>query len=336
MKKFIALMLSFSALLMLFACGAGNESGSDKKELNEVTLTLGVVDGAPSLAVTNVLADGFTYVDGNTEYTLEVELVGGAPDIRAGLINGSYDLAIAPLNLAAAIYNAKPELGIKLASVNIFGCLYMIGDNAIEDLSKLKGKTVISVGAGGTPDVVLRNLLGKNGIGINAEGENDGEKVTITYADDSTGVVQALSKGEADFAILGEPAVTTLSNRLGKCVALDMQAEWKKAYGDVNFVQAGLFVTGNVSSSLTKAIVSKLSENADYVNDNIDKLTEIFTSANSTLKSTAFSQALIERCNIGCRGASEVKEDVVRFLTAVYEYNASQVGGKLPSDEFYI
>ncbi len=339
MKKFLTLFLAFLTVICLISCGEksnGQSEDNTEKYTEEITLTIGVVDGAPSLSVANILDGGFYKIENGKKYSFEISLVGGAPQIRAGLLSGDYDLAIAPLNLAASIYNAKAELGIRLASVNIFGCLYLIGDSEISDLNELKGKTVITVGAGGTPDVVLRNLLSKNDVLINAEDENDSEKVNITYANDAAGVIQAFTKGEADYAVLGEPAVTTVSKKLGKTVALDIQAEWKKVYGDVNFVQAGLFATGKVPSGVIDALVEKLSENKQFVNENLDKLTSIFTKADSTLKNTAFSEELISRCNIGCKKASLVKDDVIRFLTAVYEYSPAQVGGKLPDDDFYI
>lgn len=329
MKKILAFVLGICLILGGVSCNATVE----KK-----TVKLGVVDGAPSLSVTNILADGFSYSTGEVKYEVEVDLVGGAQIIRSGLISGEYDMAIAPLNLASALYNAKPELGIKLASVNIFGCLYVIGSAEVTDMTEYKGKTVISVGAGGTPDVIFRNLLTENGIGINGEDENDSEKVTMTYASEASGVIASFKKNEADFAILGEPAVSTICSKTGKVIAMDLQSEWKKVHNTEEFVQAGLFVTGKLAenSELLNAIITKLELNTDFVNSNISELNGIFENAQSTLKSVAFSEELIGRCNIGCKRANKVKTAVSAFLKALYDYNPSQIGGKLPGDDFYI
>ncbi|MBO4323095.1 MAG: ABC transporter substrate-binding protein [Clostridia bacterium] len=329
MKKFLALILGCLIVFSGVSC-------TDKTE--EKTYKLGVVDGAPTLAVANVLSEGFTFRSGSEKYVVEVDLVGSAQNISAGLISGEYDMAIAPLNLASTIYNNKSELGIRLASVNIFGCLYAIGGEVAEDMSAYKGKTVISVGAGGTPDVIFRNLLITNGIGVNGEDENDPEKVTITYAQNAAGVIAAFNKNEADYAVLGEPAVTTVCNKLGKVVAMDIQSEWKKTYENSNFVQAGLFLAGEAAenSDFIEAFINKLSGNAKFLEENIDKLNEIFLKAESSLKDTAFTPELISRCNVGCKKAKEVKPDVETFLSALYGFNPAQIGGKLPGDDFYL
>ena len=347
MKRLIATLLTLFTLFAFVACVDGANDAQIESETQTITenktfeYKLGVVDGAPSLAVANIL-DGFTYeyTENGTKYVYNttVDLVNGAQNIRSGVLSGDYDMAIAPLNLASVFYNVKPELGIKLASVNIFGCLYVVGDNEVTDFSEFKGKTVISVGAGGTPDVIFRNLLAKNGVEINGEDENSEEKVTLTYADAASGVILAFNNGEADFALLGEPAVTTIAGKLNKKIALNLQNEWKKAYPEVNFVQAGLCVNNKVSSEskYIDALLAKMAENKTFIYEKADELKDIFAKAESTLKSTAFNADILDRCNIDCKKASTIKADVEAFLNAVKNYNAQQIGGKLPGEDFYL
>ena len=353
MKKFIAFLVVLVALLSFSACGekvdrnfTGDQSDNTGKTENskvETSFTIGVVDGAPSLAVANILkgfdfsrsSDGVDYI-----YHTNVSVVSGAQDVRAGVLNGTFDMAITPLNMSAAISNAKPELGLKLAAVNVFGCIYVIGEDDISGFSDFKGKTVISVGAGGTPDVVFRNLVSKSNVGINLLNGNDPadeEKVNLTFADDASGVVAALKNGAADFAILGEPAVTTVCKVTGKKVVMNIQEEWSKVYTDLEFVQAGLCMSNKVytDTNYVDALLLKLGENKKYVYDNISSLNDIYEEVQSSLKSVAFSAELLDRCNIGMKRASEIKEDIEAFLTAVYDFNPQQVGGSLPDESFY-
>lgn len=337
MKKFIACVLAFCAAIALASCSLAKS----KEEVETVEFTVGVVDGAPSLAVADILG-GFEFEkkDGNkkTVYKTSVDLLGGAAEIRAGVLNGTYAMAIVPLNLACAMYNAMPDLGLKLATVNVFGCLYVIGDDEVSDFSAFRGKTVMTVGAGGTPDVIFRNLLLKHGVEINGEDESSSEKVTLAYADGAPGIMSAFKSGSCDYAVLGEPAVNTMTKALGKTISLDVQKEWSKVYPDVGFVQAGLCVSSAVSehAEYLDSLIVKLSENKEYIYENVGNLKSVFAAAESSLKSVDFTSELLDRCNVGCKKASEIKSEVNAFLQAVYDFNKQQVGGKMPDDAFFL
>ena len=212
------------------------------------------------------------------------------------------------------------------------------GDTQIS-YADFKGKTVMTVGQGGTPDVIFRHLMAKNGIGINGDGENSPEKVTIKYAtaNQVAYIIQSIKKGEADYALLGEPAATTVAGKTEKKIVLDLQKEFVKVNKDVNFVQAGLFVSARVSahSAYINALVDKLGENKAYVDGNVSGLSDIFKKHESTLGNVAFTKELVDNCNVGCKKAGEIKNDVIAFLNAVKEYNPAQIGGALPGDDFY-
>ncbi len=350
MKKIIALIISIVALMSFVACNekvdpnySGEENGKVENQQVETSFTLGVVDGAPSLAVANIL-DGFEFK--RTEngvdyiYRTKVSIVDGAQGVRAGMLNGTFDMAITPLNMSAAISNMKPELGLKLACVNVFGCIYAVGDDEITDFSQLKGKTVVSVGLGGTPDVVFRNLLSKHGLTANVltdDNSSDSEKVNLIFAENAAGVIAALKNGDADIAILGEPAVSTVCGKTGKKVVLNVQKEWGKVYSELEFVQAGLCMTNKVynDSIFVDALLLKLGENKKYVYDNISTLNEKYEAVESSLKAVSFSTELLDRCNIGAKRASEIKDEIKAFLQVVYNFNPQQVGGKMPEESFY-
>ena len=210
-------------------------------------------------------------------------------------------------------------------------------ENDFSDYESFKGKTVVTVGAGGTPDVIFRHILAAKGIEINGEGENSADKVTVDYASDASAVIQKLKTGDAEYAILGEPAVTTVCGKTGKKVVLDLQSAFKTVHSDVNFVQAGLFATNSITkhSALINALVNKLGENKNFVYENKSDLKDLFERHDSSLKNSVFTDELLDRCNIGMKKAGEVKKDVEAFLNTVKEFNAQQIGGKLPESDFY-
>ena len=174
MKKFLAFLI---AAVMAIACTSCLGTGDN--ELQTKTYTIGVVDGAPALAVTN-LADGYTYKGASENVTVKTEITSNPQQIVAGMNNGTFDMAIVPLNLASTLYNKAANVGAKLVSVNIFSVLYVVGQTEMTDLSSLKGKVVYSVGEGGTPELVLKNLLTANNIAYeDGETAEDPEKVYV-------------------------------------------------------------------------------------------------------------------------------------------------------------
>lgn len=119
------------------------------------TLTITVPDGAPALTV---LSLNGTYICG---YKIEVKVVSGADLVLGSLTNGTSDIVVLPTNVCAKLYNKGMK--VKLASVNIFGVLYMVGKTEVNSLDDLAGKTIYNIGMGGTPDLTLKYILKTNG-----------------------------------------------------------------------------------------------------------------------------------------------------------------------------
>lgn len=336
MKKIVALLLSVLTVFAFVGC-------VDKaNKPTSVEYTIGAVEGAPTLSVVNI-ADGFSYSVDDYSYSSSVSVAADADAVKAGMLNGDFDMAIMPLNLAAVLYNNNSDHNFKLASVNIFGVLYMVGVNSITDgdLSVLKGKVVYSVGQGGTPDLVFNNLLNSQNIERVVGDEPVGGKVVV-HAATQEEIIQGLNSGACEYAILGEPAVTAV---LGKTkdkntvIALDFQAEWKRLYSNSQFVQAGLVVnTEKVSIDYAKALVEKLADNKEYLYANTDKISERLRSIGSTkIANLNFNEAILNRCNVDCKKASTLKSEISAFLIANgFSADAAQPVKKLPGDDFYL
>ena len=140
MKKLLALLLVLFTAFTFIACD-GSQTSESQKQDEQLTFNVGVVDGAPALAVANII-NGYDFDGKGYDVKTGVELSANAQTITASLINGELDMAIIPLNLASKLYNESKNLNLKLATVNIFGCLYMIGKNDLASVEDLKGKIV--------------------------------------------------------------------------------------------------------------------------------------------------------------------------------------------------
>ena len=345
MKKFLSMLVAVMMIFVIVSCGrTGGTSGNSGSSANgnsetsqsvtkaSATLSMGVVNGAPALAVANI-AGGFDFSDEKNDVKTNVNVEKDAPAVIAGLTNGTYDMAILPLNVASKLYNAG-KLGVKLVSVNIFSVLHVLTKGEYNNLNDMKGKVVYTVGAGGTPEVALKNILTANGIKF-ADGDKgaDSETVYINAVSEAQLVMAALKKGEADFAILGEPVVSQAMAKTGAKIAFSVEDEWKKAHPGVGFVQAGLIVKSAVLDNYggyVDELIEKMGENNAYVLEHVETVSDELKLINATLPK--LSAETLARCLIGADKASIRRADIEAFLKAL---NPADYGGKLPSDDFY-
>lgn len=338
MKKFLAIILAIVTCFAFVACssstdsGSSSGSGSSSVEKTQTTYKIGVVDGAPSLSVVNI-ANGFEYETADTKYTANIKVIPAddAPTKIASEMNKSdgFDMAIAPLNVAYKLHNSNAKF--KLASVNVFGVLYMIGKTPInEDMNNLKGKVVCLTSGGGTPEILFKHLLTKNQIWFEeSDTVTDANKVYIKYVG-AQQIIAGLKQGTVEYGVLGEPAVTKANAATGSTVVLDLQKEWKKFYGDGQFVQAGLIVNSEkVNVDFVNALVEKLKQNKQFLYDNADGIGNTLVSVYSetVMKGVKFNASVLDRCNIGCETAKSQKAAISAFLTAH--------GLTAPDDDFY-
>lgn len=339
MKKFLAIILSIVTCFAFVACssstdsGSSSGSGSSSVTKTQTTYKIGVVDGAPSLSVVNI-ANGFEYETADTKYTANIEVLQSGDSAPATIITGmnktdGFDMAIAPLNVAYKLHNSNAKF--KLASVNVFGVLYMIGKTTInEDMNNLKGKVVCLTSGGGTPEILFKHLLTKNQIGFEeSDTVTDANKVYIKYVG-AQQIIAGLKQGTVEYGVLGEPAVTKANAATGSTVVLDLQKEWKKFYGEGQFVQAGLIVNSEkVNVEFVNALVEKLKQNKQYLYNNADGIGNTLVSVYSetVMKGIKFNASVLDRCNIGCETASSQKAAISAFLTAH--------GLTAPNDDFY-
>ena len=345
MKKILSMLVVVMMIFVIVSYGqTGGTSGNSGSSANgnsdisesvtkvSKTFSMGVVNGAPALAVANI-AGGFDFSDEKNDVKTNVNVEKDAPAVIAGLTNGTYDMAILPLNVASKLYNAG-KLGVKLVSVNIFSVLHVLTKGEYNNLNDMKGKVVYTVGAGGTPEVALKNILTANGIKF-ADGDeaSDSETVYINAVSEAQLVMVALNKGEADFAILGEPVVSQAMAKTGAKIAFSVEDEWKKAHPGVGFVQAGLIVKSAVLDNYggyVDALMEKMRENNAYINEHIETVSDELKLINATLPK--LSAETLARCLIGADKASFRRADIEAFLKAL---NPADYGGKLPSDDFY-
>ncbi len=322
MKKFLSLLFAIVLMFAFASC----------EDIPEEKLTLYAPDGAPAFAVANILDSGKI---GNKE--TDSRIVSGADPIKVAVANGEADVAVMPLNLAAILYNGGAK--IKLASVNIFGNLYMVGKTSISGLEDLKGKIVYNIGRNATPDITLKYILKQNNIEFEESETAIAGKVAFQYVSAGSEIMQLFANDSIEYAVLGEPAVSTCNLLRGTSVVLDIQAEWKKIFGS-SYTQAGVVVSEELAadSAFVSSLLSALSENEEFINNNTDRLKEILLGKGSTSLNPKLvvDAGLITRSSVGFVKAKDAKTKVEEYFNALMSFNAKLIGGKLPDEGFYL
>ena len=139
------------------------------------------------------------------------------------------------------------------------------------------------------------------------------ESVRIVYYADGAAVQAALSAGQIDYGIVGEPAATAGASK-GFGVVMDLQAEYAEATGNANgFPMSSTFIRGSLAANKTfvDALLAVLNENVTYITENAASMTQLLQSAGSP---SAYPAASIPRCNVGVYSAAGVKADVNDML----------------------
>ena len=323
MKKILAFLLALISVCSLF-CFAGCEG-------EEKTIKIAVPDGAPVLAIYNVLKNQ-EKIGG---YNVEVEILDGASNIAAVMTNGGADVAVMPTNIASKLYNSGVD--IKLASVNVFGVLYMIGKNPIDNLSDLIGSVIVYTGAGGTPELTLKLILDRNQIPYEESQTPIEGKVALTPVVAGSEAIAMVKTAKANYAVLGEPVVTQANANLGTNVVLDLTSEWIKLVGENSYMQAGVVLSDSVYNKgvFVRGLMETLNGNKALLEEDYENVVSVLERSGSSLR-VKFTADTVKRLNVGHLTAVESRQALEKYYGALMEYNKKLIGGKLPDDGFYL
>lgn len=320
-KRLSALVMLLIFVFSLGACGKTAEAKDD------VITRVGSLKGPTTMGLANFISE--CSIDENAPYTFTMET---QADVLLGEIaQGNLDIALVPANVAAILYK-KTEGGVKVININTLGVLYMVsGDESINDIKDLEGKTVYLTGLGTTPDLVLRYLLLQNGM--------DENSLTLEYKSEATEVAAMLAENPEAVGLLPQPFVTAaLLQNEELSIVMDMTEKWdeKSENGSMMVTGVTIATTDYIENhpGALKAFMDNQKASVEKAESDVTGTADIIVALGIVEKAPVASMAL-PYCNIVFITGDEMKNALTGYYGALYEMDPSSVGGEVPDDAFY-
>ena len=319
-KKWIVILTITVLGLGAIACG--------KEEMPQ-EVRVGSLKGPTSIGLVELMERAeYNETSNNYSFTMEV----AADTLLTMMIQKDLDIALVPANVASVLYN-KTEGQIVVIDINTLGVLYMIsGDDSVEEISDLQGKTIYLTGKGTTPDYVLQYVLEENGLTM--------DDVTLEYKSEATEVAAVLTSDETAIGLLPQPFVTATMVKNEKLnVVFDMNEEWNKLQGE----NGSKMVTGftvvrkeflEEHETAVKLFLEDHKQSAEYVNENVEAAAALVVKT-GIIEKEPIAKKAIPNCNITYVDGEEMQKAVSGYLGVLYQKDAKAVGGNLPGKDFY-
>lgn len=289
MKKILAIFLI--GIIGLSAC----------TQVEPVDLRVLTPAGAPATALIPLMKEGSRD---------DVKVVDGTDVLSAELVNGSYDVIVAPVNLGLTLAS-KGNSDYILYGILTWGNLYLVGNEkgnvATAGDVALFGQAAVPQKIWDTVKITLGNV--RNEVYLNAVADVQVGLLTSKY----------------DLGLMAEPAVTATilkakSNGLTLTVVEDLQEAWKAETGLDNYPQAGLFIRKDADANVKAAVKDRFATLKEYVAAIDADPQTIIADVNAVgaknlgIASGEVIAAAWAKMNVKVVNAKEVQEEIQAFM----------------------
>ncbi|GAA0825968.1 ABC transporter substrate-binding protein [Clostridium tertium] len=293
---------------------------TERKEISIV-----VPNGVPSTAISKLIKEN---IQVNDNYAISYSIENTSDTLATSVMKGEPDIAIVPSNLAAQAYNKG--LGYKLVGTTGYGALYLVSTEGKIEFNDIKGKEVYNIGSGLTPDIVFKALLKESGI------LND---VTLSYVGGATELAPAILSGKAKYAVVPEPALTTiLSKNPNIKIIASLNDLWKEKFNSKNgFPQASIIVKEEIINNdkdFLNELIDKVNNSIQWVNENNKEAADYSVENGSQVEAPIIEKS-IKNSNINFSNAADSKQDYLEYFKVLENENAKSIGEKIPNEDFF-
>jgi NitT/TauT family transport system substrate-binding protein len=341
LKNKILFIVSLILVVTLFSGCSSNNNQSNSKEVDnsistseeeEVVQTLESIDvvtpaGSPTLSGVKMFHDTKELEGTKINYTMTLT----TDELSAKLLAGEADFAVVPTNLAAKLYNKG--VGYTLVAPVVWGNLYLISSEEINNYEDLKGKEIYTIGQGLTPDILLRYLLKQNNIDV----END---VKLTYLSGGSELASNFISGKSAITVMPEPMLTIINSKnISYNLTMDLQKEWNKINGsEYGYPQASLIVKTDLleeNRNFVLNFVEEFKKSVEWLESEPEKAGDYYKELNDSMESDITAKS-IPGSNIKYKSAEDAEGEIEKYLEILNEYDGDSIGGKLPDEGFYL
>ena len=330
-KKLAAAMLSIAITLsLLTGCGSAAEVKETATATAEKThINVGSLKGPTSMGLV-YLMDQSDKGAATQDYLFTMSAA--ADELLPKMLSGELDIALVPANVASVLYH-KSEGAVSVIDINTLGVLYMVsGDDSVQSMADLQGRTVYLTGKGTTPDYVLQYLLEENGLTT--------DDVALEYKSEATEVAAYLAENPDDIGVLPQPFVTSacIQNET-LSVVMDLTKEWDAVQGEngSSLVTGVTIVRNDFLAENPEAVAAFMKEHKDsaaYANENVEEAAELVAKYGIIEKAPVAAKAM-PYCNITYVDGADMKTALSGYLEVLCAQDASSIGGSVPADDFY-
>jgi NitT/TauT family transport system substrate-binding protein len=262
------------------------------------------------------------------------------PDqLRAMIINKEVDFVAVPTNVASILYNKKQL--IKMLNVSVWGILkILVRDKKVKHIEDLKGQELVVPWRGDMPDIVLRAVMKKKGLGK--------EDIKLIYVSNPMDAAQQLIMRRADNILLPEPATSMVLRKTKSFPVsiiaptvfrgIDLQDEWGDIYNrEAKIPQAGMAVVGDMieKKEIVKAFEEAYTKAMQWYKTHKKESGELIVKYVEMFNADAITDS-IDHVQLDVKRAIDSQEELNFFFNVLKEDNPKIIGGSVPDEAFYI
>jgi len=275
---------------------------------------------------------------GDVADKIEFKLWKNPDELRALALSGEVDFLAVPTNTAAILHNKGVD--IKLLNVSVWGILGMISrDNSLKSLKDFKGKKIAVPFRSDMPDIVLKQLLKKEGL----DPQKDFELVYVATPVDA---MQMLILRRIDHALLAEPAISIALRKTASFPvslvapelyrSVDLQEEWGKVFGtNGDIPEAGIAVMGRMKDT---HIIARFQEEYEkslrWYKANPKEAAKLTLKTLPMLHEEGVSDSIVH-VRLKSVPAAAAKKELEFFFNILKEEDPKSTGNALPQNSFY-
>jgi len=329
-KKLSLISVIVLSMLTLIGCGNSNTTQSEATKNTAVTKEINFMapDGLPAIAVAKLIKEKPEVKVGyNINYTIEKS----SESLVTSVMKSEPDIAIVPSNVAATVFNKNKEY--KIAGTVGFGSFYIGSTNENQTFEDLKGKEVYNIGKGLTPDIIAKTILKDKGIDVDKD-------INFSYVDGVNELAPIILAGKTQYAIIPEPALSTVQSKNEKFnVILDLNEEWKKINNSqYGYPQSTIIVKKDLSENhkeFVKEFLAQVKAGTEWVYTDKETLGTYCEEIGVSAKKPIIIKA-IDKSNIKYVDIKDSYKEYKTYFQKLNEFDPKTIGGSIPDDEIFM